>query len=90
VRRVARGGTAMDPEVVAQLLVRRPGPLDDLTPREREELSLMAEGLSNQGICRRLYLSPRPSRRTSRASSPSSASHPQRTTTGACWRCSRS
>jgi DNA-binding NarL/FixJ family response regulator len=59
VRRVARGGTAMDPEVVAQLLGRRPGPLDDLTPREREVLSLMAEGLSNQGICRRLYLSPK-------------------------------
>jgi DNA-binding NarL/FixJ family response regulator len=59
VRRVARGGTAMDPEVVAQLVGRRPGPLDDLTPREREVLSLMAEGLSNQGICRRLYLSPK-------------------------------
>jgi DNA-binding NarL/FixJ family response regulator len=61
VRRVARGGTAMDPEVVAQLLGRRgkAGPLDELTPREREVLGLMAEGRSNQGICRKLFLSPK-------------------------------
>src|ERR1700732_1005521 len=44
-RRVAAGGTALDPEVVAQLLVRRGGdPLDDLTQRERDVLALMAEG----------------------------------------------
>ncbi|WP_329569490.1 response regulator transcription factor [Kitasatospora sp. NBC_01266] len=49
--RVAGGGTALDPEVVAQLLVRRQSdPLDQLTPREREVLSLMAEGRSNAGI----------------------------------------
>jgi DNA-binding NarL/FixJ family response regulator len=50
--RVARGGTAMDPEVVAQLLGRRDnrGPLAELTPREREVLALMAEGRSNTGI----------------------------------------
>jgi DNA-binding NarL/FixJ family response regulator len=50
--RVAGGGTAMDPEVVAQLLGRRDnrGPLAELTPREREVLSLMAEGRSNTGI----------------------------------------
>jgi DNA-binding NarL/FixJ family response regulator len=50
--RVAGGGTAMDPEVVAQLLGRRDnrGPLSELTPREREVLALMAEGRSNTGI----------------------------------------
>ena len=62
VRRVGRGGTAIDPEVISQLIGRRhkdDGPLAGLTPREREVLSLMAEGLSNQGICRRLFLSPK-------------------------------
>jgi len=50
-RRVAAGGTALDPEVVAQLLVRRGGdPLGDLTDRERHVLSLMAEGRSNAEI----------------------------------------
>jgi DNA-binding NarL/FixJ family response regulator len=59
VRRVARGGTAMDPEVVGQLLGRRRqgSRLDELTPREREVLALMAEGRSNQGICAKLFLS---------------------------------
>jgi DNA-binding NarL/FixJ family response regulator len=61
VRRVGRGGTAIDPEVIAQLFGRRreEGPLAELSPREREVLALMAEGLSNQGICRRLFLSPK-------------------------------
>jgi DNA-binding NarL/FixJ family response regulator len=61
VRRVARGGTAVDPEVVAQLLGRRTatGPLEELTPREREVLALMAEGRSNHGICAKLFLSPK-------------------------------
>src|SRR6202167_3396918 len=50
-RRVAAGGTALDPEVVAQLLVRRGGdPLDVLTERERHVLALMAEGRSNAEI----------------------------------------
>jgi len=61
VRRVGRGGSAIDPDVIAQLVGRRrdDGPLDELTPREREVLGLMAEGLSNGGICRRLVLSPK-------------------------------
>jgi DNA-binding NarL/FixJ family response regulator len=61
VRRVGRGGTAIDPEVVAQLIGRRRerDPLEELTRREREVLELMAEGLSNQGICRKLVLSPK-------------------------------
>jgi DNA-binding NarL/FixJ family response regulator len=50
-RRVAEGGTALDPEVVSQLLIRRRSdPLDRLTPREHEVLSLMAEGRSNSAI----------------------------------------
>jgi DNA-binding NarL/FixJ family response regulator len=61
VRRVGRGGTAIDPEVVAQLVGRRDaeGPLDELTPREREVLGLMAEGRSNKAICDKLFLSPK-------------------------------
>jgi DNA-binding NarL/FixJ family response regulator len=55
VRRVADGGTALDPEVVAQLIQRR-GPLANLTPRELEVLSLMAEGRSNAGIAQSLVL----------------------------------
>jgi DNA-binding NarL/FixJ family response regulator len=57
VARVARGGTALDPEVVAQLVSRRgEGPLSELTPREREVLGLMAEGRSNAGIASALVL----------------------------------
>jgi DNA-binding NarL/FixJ family response regulator len=57
-RRVAAGGTALDPEVVAQLLLRgHSDPLDRLTPRESEVLQLMAEGRSNAGIGRQLVLS---------------------------------
>ncbi|GAA2144933.1 response regulator transcription factor [Glycomyces algeriensis] len=57
-RRVADGGTALDPEVVSQLLVRSNGSeLDRLTPREREVLSHMAEGRSNAGIAAVLVLS---------------------------------
>jgi DNA-binding NarL/FixJ family response regulator len=59
VARVAHGGTALDPEVVAQLVSRgeRDGPLSELTPREREVLALMAEGRSNAGIATVLVLS---------------------------------
>jgi DNA-binding NarL/FixJ family response regulator len=58
VRRVAAGGTAMDPEVIAQLLTRhaRHEPLSQLTAREREVLSLMAEGRSNAAIAGRLFI----------------------------------
>jgi DNA-binding NarL/FixJ family response regulator len=58
VRRVASGGTALDPEVVAQLLSRRRAgsPLDALSPRELEVLGLMAEGRSNAAIASRLVL----------------------------------
>jgi DNA-binding NarL/FixJ family response regulator len=59
VRRVGGGGTALDPEVVAQLVARssRQDPLDRLTPREREVLALMAEGRSNQSIAAALVVS---------------------------------
>ncbi|GAA4980816.1 response regulator transcription factor [Nonomuraea thailandensis] len=57
-RRVASGGTALDPEVVAQLLLRgNSDPLERLTPREHEVLRLMAEGRSNAGIGQALVLS---------------------------------
>jgi DNA-binding NarL/FixJ family response regulator len=57
-RRVIAGGTALDPEVVAQLLVRRSSdPLDRLTPRELEVLRVMAEGRSNSGIADALHIS---------------------------------
>ena len=58
VRRVAGGGSVIDPEVVARLLgrPRQHSPLDELTPREREILALMAEGRSNAAIAQRLTL----------------------------------
>jgi DNA-binding NarL/FixJ family response regulator len=61
VRRVAAGGSALDPTIVSQLLGKRreSGPLDEITPREREVLELMAEGRSNQGIADRLDVSER-------------------------------
>ena len=61
VKRVAGGGSALDPSVVSQLVGRRRSddPLDQLTPREREVLELMAEGLSNSAIAARIFLTER-------------------------------
>jgi DNA-binding NarL/FixJ family response regulator len=59
-RRVAAGGSVIDPDVVARLLRRREdAALDALTGRERDILALMAEGRSNRAICERLFLSPK-------------------------------
>jgi DNA-binding NarL/FixJ family response regulator len=61
VRRVAAGGTALDPAVVARLVGSRSvkGPLDELSAREREVLELMAEGRSNAGIASRMVITER-------------------------------
>ena len=58
VRRVAAGGSALDPDVVQRMVgrSREPGPLDGLTPRERDVFVLMAEGRSNQGIADQLFV----------------------------------
>ena len=55
-RRVSEGGSALDPQVVATLVARPSHALEELTPREREVLSLMAEGRTNGGIARQLWL----------------------------------
>lgn len=59
VRRVASGGSALDPNVVARLVgrKRKAGPLDNLTPRERDVLALIAEGRSNAGVAQELVVS---------------------------------
>jgi serine/threonine-protein kinase len=61
IRRIAHGGSVIDPEVVARLVARRRThvSLDELTEREREVLTLMAEGRSNQAIGERLFLAPK-------------------------------
>jgi DNA-binding NarL/FixJ family response regulator len=58
VRKVAEGGTALDPEVVARMMGRQRAsdPLETLTPRERDVLALIVEGLSNHGIAERLHV----------------------------------
>jgi DNA-binding NarL/FixJ family response regulator len=60
IERVAAGETVVDPALVSQLLgrAREGSPLDQLTPREREVLSLMAEGLTDRGISARLFVTP--------------------------------
>jgi DNA-binding NarL/FixJ family response regulator len=62
IREVARGGSVIDPKVVEGLVearARRPSPLDDLTPREREVLEHVAQGESNAGIARALFVTER-------------------------------
>jgi DNA-binding NarL/FixJ family response regulator len=61
IRRVADGGSALDPEVVSQMLGRRRAvdPLHELTPREREVLTLMAEGRSNRAVAAELVITER-------------------------------
>jgi DNA-binding NarL/FixJ family response regulator len=61
IMRIAEGECVLDPTIVARLIKRprRPGPLDELTEREREVLALVAEGRSNQGISQVLVLSPK-------------------------------
>ena len=56
VLRVRDGGTVLDPQVVRELLARRGDPLASLTPREREVLELMAEGRTNTGIAKQLFI----------------------------------
>jgi DNA-binding NarL/FixJ family response regulator len=60
VRRVAAGGSALDPQVIQRMVGRRrvDSPLDELTPREREVLTLMAEGRSNGGIAAAMFVTP--------------------------------
>jgi DNA-binding NarL/FixJ family response regulator len=60
-RRIDEGECVLDPTIVSRLLgrAREESPLDELTQREREVLALMAEGHSNDGICRKLFLSPK-------------------------------
>jgi DNA-binding NarL/FixJ family response regulator len=88
-RRVAAGGSAIDPAIVAALLtpVRDDDPLSALTSREREVLGLVAEGLSNAAVAGRWCWPSAPSRRICAASSPSSGSTTARTPTAGCWRC---
>lgn len=61
IRRIAEGECVIDPTIVSRLLNRQrdESPLDELSEREREVLSLMAEGHSNGGICQKLFLSPK-------------------------------
>jgi DNA-binding CsgD family transcriptional regulator len=84
VRRVARGGSVIDPEVVGQLLRRRraDSALDDLTVSEQDILALMAQGRSNRAICERLFFSPKTVETQVGAISPSWACCPRPTITG--------
>jgi len=59
VQRIGRGGSVLDPEVVAQMVGRRAEPLSELTDRERDVLALMAEGYSNRAIAETIFVSER-------------------------------
>ena len=91
VRRVGRGGTAVDPEVVARLVGRRgpDDPLLELTEREREVLALMAEGRSNSAIARKLFVSPKTVEANVRRIFDQLRLSRHPTTTGVCSQCSR-
>lgn len=88
-RRVAAGGSALDPEVVARMLGARRDPLATLTPREAEVLSLMAEGRTNLGIARRLWLTERTVETHVGSILGKLGLATGRSTTGGCWRCWR-
>ena len=88
-KRVADGGTVLDPEVVAQLLVRRrrDDPLRELTPREREVLGLMAEGCPTRRSRASWWSATARSRSTCATSSPSSSCRRTTSSTAGCWPC---
>ena len=88
IRRVAAGGSALDPEIVAALLASagRSDPLAVLTPREHEVLSLVAEGQSNAAVTRRLYLAERTVETHMRSIFQNCASPTPATRTAGCWR----
>ena len=89
VRRVAEGGSALDPEVVSQMLGRRrvEDPLEELTPRERDVLALMAEGRSNQAIAEALVISGRAVEKHVTSIFTKLNLPPAPRTIAACWRC---
>lgn len=92
VRRVATGGTVLDPEVVAALVARtsKKSPVKQLSPRERDVLAMMAEGRSNAAVAGSLFITEKAVASTRATSSPSSVCTSARTTTDGCWRSSPS
>ena len=90
VRTVAAGGTAIDPEVIAQLLAprTRDDPLHRLTARESEVLALMAEGRTNAGIAARMAVGQKTVSKHSASIFDKLGLAPARTTTGGCSPCS--
>ena len=90
VQRVAAGGSALDPEIVGRMLGRRraDGPLDELTPREREVLAAMAEGKSNAGIAEELVVTEAAVEKHVGTDLPQARPRARRPpSTGACSRC---
>ena len=85
VQRIGKGGSVLDPEVVAQMVGRREEPLSELTEREREVLALMAEGYSNRAIAETIFVSERAVERHVTASSRSWGWRPLARSIVACW-----